>query len=53
MYLCHQLKKNYHFVKTLSLPAWLAARADESSVNYSKLFQKALIDYLGIEIIQK
>lgn len=47
-------KLNNRFVKkTLSLPAWLAARADESSVNYSKLFQKALIDYLGIEIIQK
>lgn len=46
-------KLNNRFVKkTLSLPAWLAARADESRVNYSKIFQNALIDYLGIEITQ-
>lgn len=32
--------------KTLSLPADLAAEADESGVNCSKLFQKALIEYL-------
>lgn len=47
-------KINSRFVKkTLSLPSWLAARADECNVNYSKLFQNALIDYLGIEITQK
>lgn len=34
--------------KTLSLPAWLAAKADESGVNCSKIFQTALIEYLGI-----
>lgn len=40
---------NNKFVKkTLSLPAWLAAKADESGVNCSKLFQNALIDYLHV-----
>lgn len=40
---------NSKFVKkTLSLPAWLAAKADEDGVNCSKLFQNALMDYLGI-----
>lgn len=32
--------------KTLSLPAWLALKADESGVNCSKIFQNALIEYL-------
>ena len=40
---------NSKFVKkTLSLPAWLAAKADEDGVNCSKLFQNALMEYLGI-----
>jgi predicted RNase H-like HicB family nuclease len=40
---------NSKFVKkTLSLPAWLAAKADEAGVNCSRIFQNALIDYLGI-----
>ena len=34
--------------KTLSLPAWLAAKADEDGVNCSKLFQNALMEYLGV-----
>ena len=34
--------------KTLSLPAWLAAMADEKKVNCSKLFQEALKNFLGI-----
>lgn len=34
--------------KTLSLPAWLADMADKDGVNCSKLFQSALIDYLGV-----
>lgn len=34
--------------KTLSLPAWLAAQADEDGVNCSKLFQAALMDYLQV-----
>lgn len=40
---------NSKFVKkTLSLPAWLAAKADEDGVNCSRLFQNALMEYLGI-----
>lgn len=40
---------NNRFVKkTLSLPAWLSAKADESGVNCSKVFQNALMDYLHI-----
>lgn len=40
---------NSKFVKkTLSLPAWLAAKADEDGVNCSKIFQNALIEYLHI-----
>lgn len=41
---------NNRFVKkTLSLPAWLAARAEQDGVNCSKLFQNALMDYLGVD----
>ena len=40
---------NNKFVKkTLSLPAWLAAKADEDGVNCSKIFQNALMEYLHI-----
>jgi hypothetical protein len=40
---------NSKFVKkTLSLPAWLASQADQDGVNCSKLFQNALMEYLGI-----
>lgn len=39
--------KNRFVKKTLSLPAWLAAKADQDGVNCSKLFQNALMDYLG------
>lgn len=40
---------NSKFVKkTLSLPAWLAAKADEDGVNCSKIFQNALIEYLHV-----
>ena len=43
-------KLNNRFVKkTLSLPAWLADMADKDGVNCSKIFQKALMDYLGIK----
>lgn len=34
--------------KTLSLPAWLAAKAEEDGVNCSRLFQNALMEYLGV-----
>lgn len=41
---------NNRFVKkTLSLPAWLAAQAEKDNVNYSKLLQSALIDYLDVQ----
>ena len=35
--------------KTLSLPAWLAALADEKNVNCSKIFQDALKAFLDVE----
>ena len=40
--------KNRFVKKTLSLPAWLASKADESGVNCSKIFQNALIQYLNV-----
>ena len=43
-------KLNNRFVKkTLSLPAWLADMADKDGVNCSKIFQNALMEYLGIK----
>lgn len=40
---------NSRFVKkTLSLPSWLADRADEAGVNFSKILQNALMEYLDI-----
>ena len=42
-------KLNNRFVKkTLSLPAWLADMADKDGVNCSKVFQNALMYYLGV-----
>ncbi|RCX15502.1 putative RNase H-like HicB family nuclease [Anaerobacterium chartisolvens] len=36
-------------VKTnLTIPAWLKELAEAQGVNYSKLFQAALMDYLGL-----
>ena len=41
---------NSKFVKkTLSLPSWLAAKADEDGVNCSKIFQNALMEYLHVK----
>ena len=41
---------NNRFVKkTLSLPVWLAAKADENNVNCSKIFQNALMEYLHVQ----
>ncbi|MDD4402666.1 MAG: type II toxin-antitoxin system HicB family antitoxin [Desulfitobacteriaceae bacterium] len=38
-------------VKTnLTIPAWLKEIAEAQGVNYSKIFQSALMDYLGIKI---
>lgn len=37
-------------VKTnLTIPAWLKEIAEAQGVNYSKIFQTALMDYLGIK----
>ena len=42
-------KAKSRFVKkTLSLPAWLAAKADEENVNCSRIFQNALMNYLHL-----
>jgi predicted RNase H-like HicB family nuclease len=42
-------KVNNKFTKkTLSLPAWLAAEGDANNVNFSKIFQNALMEYLEI-----
>jgi hypothetical protein len=36
-------------VKTnLTIPAWLKEMAEAQGVNYSKVFQVALMDYLGV-----
>ncbi|HXK53010.1 MAG TPA: hypothetical protein PLF29_03415 [bacterium] len=40
--------KNRFVKKTLSLPAWLADKADEAGVNFSKIFQNALMEYLDV-----
>ncbi len=41
---------NSKFVKkTLSLPAWLAAKTDEDGVNCSRVFQNALMEYLQVD----
>jgi len=41
-------------VKTnLTIPAWLKELAEAQGVNYSKLFQTALMDYLGVSHIPK
>ncbi|MHB1485327.1 MAG: type II toxin-antitoxin system HicB family antitoxin [Saccharofermentanales bacterium] len=38
-------------VKTnLTIPAWLKELAEAQHVNYSKVFQTALMDYLGIHL---
>ena len=37
-------------VKTnVTLPAWLKELAEEKGVNYSKIFQSALMDYLDVQ----
>jgi Uncharacterized conserved protein len=35
--------------KTLSIPAWLAAKADENNVNCSRILRNALISYLELD----
>ena len=38
---------------TITLPAWLKEIAEEEGVNYSRLLEGALIDYLGIDVYFK
>lgn len=39
--------------KTVSLPAWLAAAADERHVNCSKVFQDALMVYMNMSTLSR
>ena len=41
--------KNKAVKKTLTLPKWLNDMAEENHVNFSRLLQQALKDYLGLE----
>lgn len=41
--------ENKSVKKTLSIPAWLNTIAEKENVNFSKLLQKALKDYLKID----
>ena len=40
--------KTSYVKKTVSLPAWLAAAADQRKVNCSKVFQEALVSYMNL-----
>ncbi len=40
--------KTSYVKKTVSLPAWLAAAADQRNVNCSKVFQDALMVYMNM-----
>jgi post-segregation antitoxin (ccd killing protein) len=41
---------DHRAVKTnLTIPAWLKEMAEERGVNYSKILQAALIEYLNID----
>ncbi len=44
-----RMKKDNERIKTnITLPAWLKRIAEEQKVNYSRLLETALIDYLQI-----
>ena len=46
-----RMKKDNERIKTnITLPAWLKRIAEEQKVNYSRLMETALIDYLQIPI---
>jgi len=38
---------SYAVKKTLSIPSWLNEKAEAANVNYSKVLQDALVQYLG------
>ena len=45
----YRIKRDNERVKTnITLPAWLKRIAEEQKVNYSRLLEAALIDYLQI-----
>ena len=49
-----RMKKDNERIKTnITLPAWLKRIAEEQKVNYSRLLETALIDYLQIPISGK
>lgn len=41
--------KTAYVKKTLTIPNWLNAIAEQNNVNFSKLLRKSLIEYLGIK----
>ena len=49
-----RMKKDNERIKTnITLPAWLKRIAEEQKVNYSRLMETALIDYLQIPMSGK
>lgn len=45
--------ENKSVKKTLSIPAWLNTMAEKENVNFSQILQKALIDTLNIDKVDK
>lgn len=45
--------ENKSIKKTLSIPAWLNTMAEKENINFSQLLQKALLEKLNIDKIQK
>lgn len=41
--------KTAYVKKTLTIPNWLNVLAEKNNVNFSKLLQQSLIEYLGVE----
>lgn len=51
-----EYKKKYEtksIKKTLSIPAWLNTLAEKEDINFSQVLQKALVDELNIDNINK
>ena len=45
--------ENKSVKKTLSIPSWLNAVAEKENINFSQVLQKALMDILQVDNIQK
>ena len=45
--------ENKSVKKTLSIPAWLNTMAEKENVNFSKILQRALMDTLNVDKIEK